>query len=465
MPSSNTKTLIARDKRYVWHPFTQMRDWLADPEPLVIRRGQGATLFDSEGRAYLDAVSSLWVTVHGHGHPKLAQALARQMAQLDHSTLLGLANEPSIALAQALVQAAPKTPSTGSGQAPSTGSGQALAKVFYSDSGSTAMEIALKIAYQFWQNQGGAAAKKQSFITFSEAYHGDTIGSVSLGGIDLFHQVYKPLLFPTLQVPTPYGSGDPKEGARALAQVEALLKKKRGQIAGLVAEPLMQGAAGMLKAPVGLLKGLRRLADQYDVLLIVDEVATGFGRTGKLFACEHEGVTPDLMAVAKGITGGTLPLAATLATERIYKGFLYPYADQKTFFHGHTYTGNPLACAVALENLKLFKTERTLARLQPKIEFLEKKLPVLLERPHVGEIRQVGFMVGIELMKDKAQRTPYAYDQAIGAKVCRRARDYGVILRPLGPVIVLMPPLCTSITELEFLLKVVEASVKDVTEK
>ena len=457
MPSARTKNLIAQDKQYVWHPFTQMRDWLSDPEPLVITRGQGATLFDSDGHAYLDAVSSLWVTVHGHGHPRLAQALARQMAQLDHSTLLGLANEPSIALARALVQAAPK--------GPSTGSGQALAKVFYSDSGSTAMEIALKIAYQFWQNQGGAAAKRQNFITFSEAYHGDTIGSVSLGGIDLFHQVYKPLLFPTLQVATPYGSGDPTEGARALAQVEALLRKKRGQIAGLVAEPLMQGAAGMLKAPMGLLKGLRKLADKYDVLLIVDEVATGFGRTGRLFACEHEGVTPDLMAVAKGITGGTLPLAATLATERVFKGFLFPYADQKTFFHGHTYTGNPLACAVALESLKLFKTERSLAKLQPKIEFLKKKLPVLLERPHVGEIRQAGFMVGIELMKDKAKRTPYAYDEAIGAKVCRRARDYGVILRPLGPVIVLMPPLCTSITELDFLLKVVEASVKDVTEK
>ncbi|HXC65645.1 MAG TPA: adenosylmethionine--8-amino-7-oxononanoate transaminase, partial [bacterium] len=411
----------------------QMRDWLDDPDPLVITRGQGSTLFDSDGHAYLDAVSSLWVTVHGHGHPKLAQALARQMERLDHSTLLGLANEPSIALAEALVQAAPS--------GPSTGSGQALTKVFYSDSGSTAMEIALKIAYQFWQNKGGAAAKKQSFITFSEAYHGDTIGSVSLGGIELFHQVYKPLLFPTLQVATPYGSGDPQEGARALAQVEALLKKKRGQIAGLVAEPLMQGAAGMLKAPAGLLKGLRKLADKYDVLLIVDEVATGFGRTGKLFACEHEGVCPDLMAVAKGITGGTLPLAATLAAERVFKGFLFPYADQKAFFHGHTYTGNPLACAVALESLKLFKTERTLAKLQPKIEFLKKKLPVLLERPHVGEIRQVGFMVGIELMKDKAKRTPYGYTEAVGAKVCRRARDYGVILRPLGPVLVLMPPL------------------------
>ena len=448
-PHRRTRRLIAQDKARVWHPFTQMQDWLADPQPLVISRGQGATLFDSDDRAYLDGVSSLWVTVHGHSHPRLLGALTRQAGRLDHSSLLGLANEPSILFAEALVKAAPR----------------GLTKVFYSDSGSTAMEIALKLAYQFWQNQGGVSAKKTRFITFSEAYHGDTIGSVSLGGIDLFHQVYKPLLFPTLQVTTPYGSGDPQAGARALAQVEALLKKERGRVAGLVLEPLMQGAAGMLKAPAGLLGSLRRLCDRHDVLLIADEVATGFGRSGTLFACQQEAVTPDLMALAKGITGGTLPLAATLASERVYKGFLHPYADQKTFFHGHTYTGNPIACAVALESLALFKTERTLEHLKPKIAFLEKRLPALLERPQVGAIRQVGFMVGIELMKDKLRRTPYPYADAIGAKVCRRARDYGVILRPLGPVIVLMPPLCTSLTELDFLLRVVEASIRDVTER
>jgi adenosylmethionine---8-amino-7-oxononanoate aminotransferase len=448
MPTARTRRLIAQDKAFVWHPFTQMRDWLADPEPLVIAQGRGATLFDSEGRPYLDAVSSLWVTVHGHGHPRLKAALARQMDKLDHSTLLGLANEPSIELAAALAKAAPK----------------GLEKVFYSDSGSTAMEIALKIAFQYWQNQGGAAAKKQGFITLSQSYHGDTLGSVSLGGISLFHKIYRPLLFKTLQVPSPYGAGDPKDGARALADIESLLRKKADRVAALVVEPLMQGAAGMLKAPPGFLKGLRRLCDRYDTLLVADEVATGFGRTGSLFACEQEGVSPDLMAVAKGLTGGVLPLAATLATRRVYKGFLFPYADQKTFFHGHTYTGNPLACAVALESLKLFKTEHTLRKLQPKIRQLTQGLAGLLELPHVGEVRQVGFMAGIELMRDKAKRTPYRYDEAVGAKVCRRARAYGVILRPLGDVIVLMPPLCTSPTELDFLLKVVEASVKDVTE-
>jgi adenosylmethionine-8-amino-7-oxononanoate transaminase len=448
MPSPRTRQLIAKDKQYVWHPFTQMQDWLDDPEPLVISRGKKATLFDSEGRPYLDGVSSLWVNVHGHSHPRLNAALASQLEKLQHSTLLGLANEPSIELAEALIQAAPP----------------GLAKVFYSDSGSTAMEIACKLAYQFWQNQGRAGAKKTAFVTFSQAYHGDTLGAVSLGGIDLFHKVYKPLLFPTRQIPTPYGEGRPQDGERALAALKALLDKDASKVAAVVLEPLMQGAAGMLLAPAGFLRQVRQLCDKHDVLLICDEVATGFGRSGRLFACQHEGVTPDLMAVAKGISAGYLPLAATLATERIYKGFLAPYQDQKTFFHGHTYTGNPLACAVALESLKLFKRERTLERLSPKILYLDSILPPLMERPYVGSIRQLGLMVGIELMKDKAKRTPFPYADKVGMRVCRRARDFGVILRPLGDVIVLMPPLCISRTELEFLINVVKRSIRDVTE-
>jgi adenosylmethionine-8-amino-7-oxononanoate transaminase len=449
MPSQRTRQLIAQDKKHVWHPFTQMQDWLDDPQPLVIERGKKATLFDSEGKAYLDGVSSLWVNVHGHGHPRLNAALTAQLAKLQHSTLLGLANTPSIELAEALLKVAPA----------------GLSKVFYSDSGSTAMEIACKLAYQFWQNQGGAAARKTRFVTFSESYHGDTIGAVSLGGIDLFHKVYKPLLFPTVQIPTPYGEGKAELGVQALAKLKKLLQKDSGEIAAVVMEPLMQGAAGMLAAPAGFLYQVRQLCTKYDVLLICDEVATGFGRTGRMFACQHEGVTPDLMAVAKGITGGYLPLAATLATERIYKGFLAPYKDQKTFFHGHTYTGNPLACAVALESLKLFKRERTLERLVPKVLWLDSQWPELMERPYVGSIRQVGMMVGIELMRDKAKRTPFAYEEKIGIRVCRRARDFGVIIRPLGPVIVLMPPLCISRTELEFLYNVVKRSIMDVTEK
>ena len=446
MPSQRTRALIAKDKQHVWHPFTQMQDWLDDAEPLVIERGKKATLFDSEGKAYLDAVSSLWVNVHGHSHPRLNAALASQLEKLQHSTLLGLANTPSIELAEALVAVAPV----------------GLTKVFYSDSGSTAMEIACKLAYQFWQNQG--QTKKTAFVTFSEAYHGDTLGAVSLGGIDLFHRVYKPLLFPTRQIPTPYGEGKAADGARAIKALKKMLQKDAGKIAAVVLEPLMQGAAGMLMAPAGFLRQVRQLCTKHDVLLICDEVATGFGRTGRMFACQHEGVTPDLMAIAKGISGGYLPLAATMATERIYKGFLAPYKDQKTFFHGHTYTGNPLACAVALESLKLFKRERTLDRLTPKILYLDSILPPLMERPFVGSIRQVGMMVGIELMKDKAKKRPFPYEEKVGIKVCRRARDFGVILRPLGNTIVLMPPLCISRTELEFLINVVKRSIMDVTE-
>ncbi len=435
--SSRTQKLIQQDKTYVWHPFTQMKDWLEDPQPLVIEKGRGAWLTDTEGRRYLDGVSSLWVTVHGHGHPALNRAMSAQLKKLDHSTLLGLANVPSIELAKALVEAAPK----------------GLSKVFYSDSGSTAMEIALKLAYQYWQNTG--RPKKRRFVTFSEAYHGDTIGSVSLGGIGLFHKVYKKLLFPTLALPTPYGSGSATEGRRAILHLEALLKKRHHEIAALVMEPLMQGAAGMLKAPEGFLRAARRLTKRYDVLLIVDEVATGFGRTGELFACEHEGVSPDLMAVAKGLTGGMLPLAATLASDRVYQGFLFDYTAQKTFFHGHTYTGNPLACAVALENLKLFKREKTIQKLRPKIRHLTRLLAPLAAHKRVKAIRQTGFMVGIEL-------GPYAYAEKVGVKVCRLARDKGVILRPLGNVIVLMPPLCVSIKELDLLVGTVRACVDEV---
>lgn len=442
-----TKSLIADDKAYVWHPFTQMKDWLEDIDPLVIEKAKGAMLTDSEGRSYLDGVSSLWVTVHGHNHPALNRAITRQLKSLDHSTLLGLANVPSIELAKALVGIAPK----------------GLTKVFYSDSGSTAMEIALKLAYQYWQNLG--KTKKRHFVTFSESYHGDTIGSVSLGGIDLFHKVYKKLLFPTIQIPTPYGTGSAAEGRLALKTLASLLRRRHHEIAAVVMEPLMQGAAGMLKAPKGLLKSARRLTKQYGVLLICDEVATGFGRTGKMFACEHEGVTPDLMAVAKGLSGGVLPLAATLASEEIYKGFLFPYADQKTFFHGHTYTGNPLACAAAIENLKIFKREKTLSKLQPKIRLMQKELKRLQTHPQVGSIRQVGMMVGIELIKDKKNHIAYDWKEKIGVKVCRLARDYGVILRPLGPVIVLMPPLCITQAQIKLLVSTVEKSISKGTRR
>jgi len=414
----------AMDKKYVWHPFTQMQDW-QKAEPLIIDQAKGCYLKATNGKWYLDGISSLWVNVHGHRKKELDQALIKQINKVSHSTLLGLGNTPSIELAKMLVDVAPK----------------GLNKVFYSDSGSTAVEIALKIAFQYWQQKrvrvqgSGFRNKKTEFISFENAYHGDTIGAVSVGGIDLFHKKYKPLLFKAIKSPVD------------IEELENILKKQNKTIAAVIIEPIVQGAAGMLMQPPGFLKKVRKLCAKYDCLMIADEVATGFGRTGKMFACEHEDVSPDIMTVAKSITGGYLSLAATLTTDEIYNAFCDDYNAQKTFFHGHTYTGNPLACAVAIENLKLYKKERILEKLQPKIKFLENGLKKFEVLKSVCDIRQKGFMVGIEL-------GPYDWKEKIGVKVCMKAREKGVILRPLGNVIVLMPPLAISKKELRQLLGV-----------
>jgi len=405
------------DREYIWHPFTQMKDWVKI-KPLIIDSADGIYLKDIDGNIYMDGVSSLWVNVHGHRHARIDAALKKQIDKLSHSTLLGLSNTPSIELARRLIKIAPK----------------GLKKVFYSDNGSTSVEIAVKMAYQYWQNIG--QKKKTSIVHLSHSYHGDTLGSVSVGGIDLFHKVYRKLIFKTIALKG--------HGWAAVEGLENLLKVRGRSIAALVLEPLVQGAAGMLVWPDGALKKMKELTRKYNVLLIVDEVATGFGRTGKMFACQHERVSPDLLCLAKGITGGYLPLAATLTTQKIYDGFLFDYKEQKTFFHGHTYTGNPLACAAALANLEVFQKERTLTKLAPKIKFLAKKLKMFYNLPAVAETRQKGFMVGIELKGRLEDR--------IGAKVCQYLRQYGVILRPLGNVIVIMPPLSITIEELDYLL-------------
>jgi adenosylmethionine-8-amino-7-oxononanoate aminotransferase len=421
-----TRDWIALDRAHVWHPFTQMQDWAAaDDMPLVIESAEGSTLIDTDGRHYLDGVSSLWVNVHGHRRREIDEAIRAQLDRVAHTTLLGLASPPSIALAERLARL--------------TG----LPRVFYSDSGSTAVEVALKIAFQYWRNRG--ASRRTKFVALTDAYHGDTIGSVSVGGIDLFHEIFHPLLFGALRVSV----GD---GAAGLTRV---LDAHRDEIAAVIVEPLVQGAAGMLVQPPGYLAEVRDVTAKRGVLLIADEVATGFGRTGKMFACEHEGVRPDLMAVAKGLTGGYLPLAATLATDEVYGAFLAPYAAKRTFFHGHTYTGNPLACAAALANLDLFESERTLDALQPKISRLRELLAPLAQHPHVDAIRQCGFMVGIELVRSRNPVVPYTWDDRAGARVCRRARDLGAILRPLGSVVVVMPPLAISLEDLERLVAIV----------
>ncbi|OGC16159.1 adenosylmethionine--8-amino-7-oxononanoate transaminase [candidate division WOR-1 bacterium RIFOXYC2_FULL_37_10] len=427
------KSLQNKDKQYIWHPFTQMEDWEKNDQ-LVIEKGDGIYLYDTDKNKYIDGISSLWVTIHGHRKKKINQAIIKQLNKVAHSTLLGLANVPSIELAKKLVEITPK----------------GLNKVFYSDNGSTAVEIALKIAFQYWQQVNvqhpmsnvQLKNRKTKFITLKNAYHGDTVGSVSVGGIDLFHEIYKPLLFKAFQVST------------NLKEVEKVMKTHHKEVAAMIVEPLIQGAAGILLQPKGFLKGARSLCTKYNILLICDEVATGFGRTGKMFACEHEGVSPDIMCVAKGLTGGYLPVAATLTTDEIYNAFLGSYESKKTFFHGHTYTGNPLGCAAAIANLEIFEKEKTLQKLQPKIKFMKKSLEKFKQLKHVGEIRQCGFMVGIELVSDKKR---------VGHQVILEARKRGAILRPLGDVIVLMPPLGITLQELKKLLEITYEAIKKIT--
>jgi adenosylmethionine-8-amino-7-oxononanoate transaminase len=424
-----------------------MEEWMRS-DPLVIERAEGNCLIDTEGRRYIDGVSSLWVNVHGHRRREIDEAVIRQLGKVAHSTLLGLAGVPSIELAEKLVRVTPA----------------GLDRVFYSDSGSTAVEVALKMAFQYWRNLG--EEKKTLFVTLSEAYHGDTIGSVSLGGIDLFHTIFRPLLFHSLNIPTPFPYRNPDLSAeecrdRSLESFRTVAKERGKEIAALVVEPVVQGAAGIIVHPPGFLKGLEEICREYEILLVCDEVATGFGRTGKMFACEHEGVRPDIMALAKGLSGGYLPLAATLTAERIHQAFVGRYTEYRTFFHGHSYTGNALACAAAIASLDLFESENVLAA----VERSARRLADLLREeiaplPHVGDIRQCGLMVGIELVEDRDSRGPYPVERRIGAQVTGEVRNHGVILRPLGDVIVIMPPLSVTSDEISAL---VSATAKSIT--
>ncbi|MGZ4269480.1 MAG: adenosylmethionine--8-amino-7-oxononanoate transaminase [Solirubrobacteraceae bacterium] len=410
--------LRALDRRHLWHPFTQQQGWMEEEFP-IIDRADGTTLYDTDGRAYIDGVSSLWCTVHGHRHPALDLAIKDQIDKVAHSTMLGLSHEPAVRLAAELAALAP----------------DGLERVFFSDSGSTACEIALKMAYQFHHQRG--EWWRSGFICLRNSYHGDTLGSVSVGGIELFHSQYRPLLFDTWQAEP----GDAQS-------MRALLEEHAERCAAVIVEPLVQGAAGILVAPEGYLAEVRALCDEFGVLLICDEVATGFGRTGTMFACEQESVTPDLMCVAKGLTGGYLPLAATLTTERVYEGFLGRHEQFRTFFHGHTYTGNPLACAAALATLRVFEQERTLERLQAKIAMLGDLLARHVEPlDAVAEVRRCGFMVGIELRG-------FALEDRIGHAVTLAARERGAIVRPLGDTVVLMPPLGIAPAELRRLVQI-----------
>jgi adenosylmethionine-8-amino-7-oxononanoate aminotransferase len=445
--------LAELDKQYVWHPFTQMSDWLEE-EPLIVNEGEGCTLIDIQGNRYLDGVSSLWVNVHGHRRAEIDQAVIDQLGRIAHSTFLGLSNTPAVRLAKDLVNIMPS----------------GLAKVFYSDNGSTGVEIALKMAFQYWQQCQTPQPGKTRFISLVNGYHGDTIGSVSVGGMDLFHQIYRPLLFDTLKVQAPYcyrchlGKAYPQCDMICLGEMEETMERHHEEVAAVVVEPLIQGAGGMVTFPEGYTRKVRDLAKKFNILFIVDEVATGFGRTGRLFACQHEGIEPDIMVAAKGITGGYLPLAVTVTTQGIFDGFCGEYGEQRTFFHGHTYTANPLACAAALANLEIFKKEGTIEKLQDKIVILEQGLEPFQELKHVGDIRQLGFMVGIELVMDRETRNSYSYEEKIGIKVIQEARKRGLVIRPLGDVVVLTPPLSISPEELRELLNITFHSIRKVTE-
>jgi len=453
VPNDRTARLRRADQAHLWHPFTQMAEWTRN-RPVVIAAGEGEFLIDTEGNRYIDGVSSLWCNLHGHRRPEIDRAIRRQLGRIAHSTLLGLASPPSIELAERLAGLAP----------------EGLTRVFYSDSGATAVEIALKMAFQYWRQCTPPRPGKTRFVHLGRAYHGDTLGAVSVGGIDLFHAMYRPLLFETIEAPCPYcyrcplGQEPETCGLACAARMEQILAENAEQVAAVILEPLVQGAAGMITHPDGYLRRVAEACRRYDVLLICDEVATGFGRTGRLFACEHEDVHPDLLCLAKGISGGYLPLAATLATERIYAAFLGAHTDNRTFFHGHTYTGNALACSAGLASLDVFERDGVLDRIGQIERLLAEGLESIAGMAHVGEVRRRGVMVGIELVADRRTREPYPAGERRAARACQAAAGRGVWIRPLGDVVILMPPYCIRDENLARLLDAVREAIAEATE-
>jgi len=443
--------LIKLDQQHLWHPFTQMKDWVKN-EPVIIAEGSGVYLTDTKGRSYIDGISSMWCNIHGHRKKELDKAAVAQLDKVSHTTLLGFTNPPAAELAGRLVDILPS----------------GLSKVFYSDNGSTAVEVALKMAFQFQQHQ--AAKSRTGFVSLNNAYHGDTLGAMAVGGVDIFHSTFAPIFMQgCLKAPSPFcyrcelGLSHPECALACADHLEWILRDHHEEVAGVILEPMIQAAGGMITAPTGYLRKVAEACRKYDVLLILDEVATGFGRTGRMFACQHEDVTPDIICLSKGITGGYMPLAVTVASDRIYEAFLGEFKDLKTFFHGHTYTGNPLACAVALASLNLYETEHILERLQEKIKYFRARLDRLSSNyRQVGEARSAGLMAGVELVRDKASKEPFAWDEMMGWQVCYAAMSKGLILRPLGNVLVLMPPLSISMAELEQMMNIVEEAIGDI---
>ncbi len=446
------KKLEKSDKEHVWHPFTQMQEWNKE-SALIVGRGSGAHLVDTEGNDYLDGHSSYWVNVHGHGVPRLTRTLAKQSAKLDHSTFLGLSNQPAIELAQKLAEISP----------------QSLKRVFYSDDGSTAVEAALKMSFQYWRNVEGPRSRRTKFMAVTNGYHGDTLGAAAVCGVEPYRKVFDKILADVVFTGAPYcyrcpkGETYPTCSLGCADDMEGLMEENAGKTAAFIVEPMVQCPGGIITAPHGYLKRVRAACDKHDVLMIADEVAVGFGRTGRMFACEHEDVQPDLMCVSKSMAAGLLPLAATLTTEKVFDAFLGGHAEGKAFLHGHTFTGHPTACAVALENIRMFKNKKLLAQVETKSQHLRDELVRFENLPHVGDVRQLGMIVGVELVKDRETREPFPAEACTGHKVITAARDRGLIVRPLGDVVVLFPILASRDSELKRMADVLYESIAEVT--
>ena len=444
------KILVEWDRKHLWHPFTQMKEWMEEI-PVIVERGEGSYLIDTEGNQYIDGVASMWTNIHGHNRKEINDAITAQLNKIAHSTLLGYANVPAIQLAKKLVEITP----------------DGLNRVFYSDDGATSVEVALKMAYQYWRQKG--EPRREVYLHLDGAYHGDTVGAMSVGGIGLFHKMFDGLLFESAATPAPYVyrsvDGEDSDTVRdfCLREMEKVLQSCEDEIAAIILEPLIQGASGMIVSPKGFLKGAAALAQKYNTLLILDEVMTGFGRTGKMWGCEHEEVVPDILCSAKGLTAGYLPLAATLTTDEIYEAFLGDYSDFKTFFHGHTFTGNQLGCAAALANINLFEETDLIRKIQPTIEHFKHRLQEFYTLDHVGDARVCGLAAGIELVRDRVTKEEYPAAEKVGMRVCQEALRNGAMLRPLVNVIVLMPPLQISIADLDRLLEIVYNAIERIT--
>ena len=431
---------VSKDLKYIWHPYTQMKDCREMP-PLLIEKAKGAKLYDSKGRTYYDTISSWWCNIHGHNHPKIVKAIKDQLNLLDHVLLAGFTHKPAIRLAEELVKVAPA----------------GLTKVFFSDNGSTAVEAALKISFQYWRNTG--KKNKRKFLSLDLGYHGDTIGAMSVSGVNLFNEIFKPLLFGSFKAPSPYCYRCPIGKNRADCDIECvnamekILRKKHSEVAAVILEPMVMAAGGMIIYPAEYLKKVAALAKKYNVHLILDEAATGFGRTGRMFASEHAGVNPDFMCLSKGITSGTLPLGVTLTTCKIFDAFYGDYEKKKTLYHGHTYAGNPISCAAALASLSLFKSEGTFERVRRIVPTLHSRLESFRRLPRVGDVRYIGMIGAIELVKDKDSKAAFGFKERVGLRIYIEGLKEGIILRPLGNIIYLYLPLCLKEREVDTILE------------